>query len=95
MSKINKIIFIFKLLDYLLQVDKSKPAIGKGSQKLVEITEVLRLSKLQLSDTGIRQALGEELFKLCLECSIALKTHPAFSEIIAPLVGQIKVVFFF
>lgn len=83
---------MLKLLDYLLQVDKSKPTIGKGSQKLIEITETLRLSKLQLSDNGIRQALGEELFKLALECSIAIKTHPAFSEIIIPLERRIKVI---
>lgn len=78
-------------MDFLLQVYKKKPVIGKGTQKEVKIAEVLRLSKLQLSDNGIRLALSEELFKLCLECSVTLKLHPAFAEIIIPLEGRVKV----
>lgn len=89
---LNKFFILnFKLLDFLLQVYKKKPVIGKGTQKEVKIAEVLRLSKLQLSDNGIRLALSEELFKLCLECSVTLKLHPAFAEIIIPLEGRIKV----
>jgi hypothetical protein len=75
----------------LIQIDKTKPALGKAALKSTEIRNLIQLKNEMIEDSNYRRKVAAEVVELLTDAAQVIKDDPAFFEVYLPVKVTLKV----